>query len=457
LAHTDELCAGVAARDGGLEHLLFAVTYCTIRVVGDGRAAAELPATTLIQTTAHAVWGEGERRPPAGALMAAAANSPGALWIAAHWIPAADRTLLRDIILGCLASRRYHLQLKGMALADDLASVFDDNGRRTVADAIRANPAGGGPGGEIFAVEALASLGELSPHETAFDEAVAEIGAVLAAPQHPGTPAAAYRIISMTLEHDRVSGPYEQALLDLSDTDRHRLDALALLGTGPDSLYVDYLVRRFEKLTDPLVRVAMSRVVETSDPKQWYMADRGMSAVVEALALLAADGAAPPDPDPLIGGSRDPAWRACLAVIHGAVADHAKAPVDAAALEAAWAALSGEHRDVLASLIASLASVEASRWPEDTGVHAHRLVVDSMPDAAVDTLIWALEHPQQQRHLGPRGESSIGSVIDALGRRGGPAAAGVLRRFADDSAYAEAAASAVREIETRDDGPLQPD
>lgn len=67
----------------------------------------------------------------------------------------------------------------------------------------------------------------------------------------------------------------------------------------------------------------------------------------------------------------------------------------------------------------------------------------------MDALVWSLEHPDRIRSLCRYDRGVRDYVIDLLGRLGDLRAGDVLRRFVDDPDVGEAAAAAVRAIETR--------
>lgn len=221
---------------------------------------------------------------------------------------------------------------------------------------------------------------------------------------------------------------------------------MALVGSDTDWIATSWIIAEFDDLSDPLTRAAVVRYVGRTDPSDWFSPQLGMEGLVGALRLLAAEGA--PLPDPIDNGSTDPAWRACMTVIMGALADAGGWPVHRQSVDEAWAAMTGRHRDVLASLLLNLSHVDV-RPSRQEGAVVHELVVAALPPNATDALIWIVEHPDDIRSL-PRFDHGVRDhVIRLLGLLGDRRAADALRRLADDPEVGEAAAAAVRAIENR--------
>ncbi|MGH2744993.1 MAG: HEAT repeat domain-containing protein, partial [Thermoleophilaceae bacterium] len=207
-----------------------------------------------------------------------------------------------------------------------------------------------------------------------------------------------------------------------------------------------WIVGELDDLSDPVTRAAVVRYVGRTDPADWFSPQSGMEGLVGALRLLAAEGA--PLPDPIDNGSTDPAWRACMTVILGALADAGGSPVHRQSVDAAWTALTGSHRDVLASLLVNVRHAD-SRPSRQERVNVHELLVAALPPSAIDALVWSVEHPDDIRSL-PRYDHGVRAhVIGLLGRIGERRASDALRRLADDPDVGEVAAAAVRAIENR--------
>jgi hypothetical protein len=440
---TDELCAATlsdsASGTGALAEQVFAVTYVV-------RGADALPASVLVgaATSPSSLFD----RDPTRAAQAAAAllhesdGAPGVLYVAAHLVhhPYAP-PLVVDVIVKCLASPRYHLRLEGLRLAEDSRYGLDAAARRTVADAVR----------ELTTdhlllnssiVEVLSAYGELEPNRN-LDDVNAEIDMVLSAPRDELNRKRAYGIVSAQFETEAL-GPYGEAINKLPADKRQRLLAMALLGSV-DGISTEWIVKQFDDLSDSFTRDAVIQFAASSDPTSWLGAQWGMSATVTSLALLAADGA--PLPDPIEGGSVDPAWRASMAVITGALADAHGWEADRQAVQAAWEALLGEHRDALASMLMHVGSVRA--LGPNSYADVHEQVLAAMPAGGVDALVWSLEHLDQTRSLCRWDHDLARHVISVLGQLGDRRAGDALRRFVDDAGVGEAAAAAVRAIEQR--------
>jgi hypothetical protein len=231
---------------------------------------------------------------------------------------------------------------------------------------------------------------------------------------------------------------------ELSAADRERLLALALTGSDAGSFYADWILSEFDDLDDPTTRAAVQDYVSRADPSNWYAPQSAMQGVVIALSLIAK--ADLPLPAPVNGGSADPAWRASMTVIMGALAERSGLPIDRREVEGAWAVLVGEHRDFLAGLLTILRSLHRLH-AEDHQVF--ELVLGAMPAAGVDALVWSVEHPDQVRSVSRVDLGLRNNLTDLLGRLGDGRAAEALRRFTDDPEIGEAAANAVRAIEAR--------
>jgi hypothetical protein len=347
------------------------------------------------------------------------------------------------VIVKSIESGLYHPRLLGLQLAEYSAGGLDASGRQTVIDAINALPTDN-LAISTSVVEALSALGELTPARD-LDDIAGEIAAVLAAPQDRQACKMAYGIVASQFETEAI-GPYYEAVRDLPDADRERLLAMALVGGDTGGIATAWIVGELEDLADPVTRAAVVRYVGRTDPSDWFSPQLGMEGLVGALWLLAAEGA--PLPDPIDNGSTDPAWRACMTVIMGALADAGGCPVHRQSVDEAWAALTGRHRDVLASLLLNLRHVDIGpSRQERVAVHEH--VVAALPANAIDALVWTVEHPDDVRSL-PRYDHGVRAhVIRVLGRLGDRRAAEALRRLADDPEVGKAAAAAVRAIENR--------
>jgi hypothetical protein len=446
LDHTDALCARTLAdgeaRAPGLADQLFANTYVLL-----GRDA--LPGSVLAHAATEPLLSggaDGARAAEAAVDLLCRQRDPGlgVLYVAGHLLRFTGPTpLMADVIVKCLESDRYHLRLLGLQLAEESARCgFDAASRRTVIDAIDSVPTNN-LAISSSVVEALSAFGELTPVRTR-DDIAGEIAAVLSMPDDPLARKMAYGIVAGQFEND-VIGPYYEAVCDLCEADRERLLAMALDGYDADGIAIGWILHELDDLSDPVTRAAVVRYVARTDPSSWFSAQSGMEGIVRALALLSAEGV--PLPEPVDGGSSDPAWRASMTVIMGAVADAEGRPVDPQAVNAAWAMLVGKHRDVLASLLMNLRHMHGlhSKAPEEV----HERVLAAMPRSGVDVLVWGLEHLHHVRSLCRYDHRRDSYVIDLLGRLGDRRAADVLRRFADDPDVGEAAAAAIRSIEAR--------
>lgn len=442
LDHTDALCARrlkeAEPTSSVLADRMFAATYAL-----GGRHA--LPATTLVRGATHEAMLNRAIRPGAVAvelLQRQEDRGLGTLYVAAEFLrPPGAPPIVADVIVRCLKARRYHLLLLGLQLAELSAHSLNESARERVLEAVRALP-----NDNIMLnssiIEALSALGDLTP-ERDVDDITAEIHAVLRMQDDPLGARMAYGIVTSQFETDAI-GPYYEAVHALSDRDRERLLAIALGGDDVGWLTIGWILGEIEDLADPYTRAAVINYVARANPSNWLSAQWGMQAVVRALRLLVDAGV--PLPDAVDGGSTDPAWRASLTVIMGTLASVGDEPNDLQAQDAPWVALLDEHRDVLASLLLNLRQM---RNLSDDAEDVHELVLAAMPAAGMDVLIWSLEHPDRTRSLCQHDHGVRDYVIDLLGRIGDRRAADVLRRFVDEPGLGEAAAAAVRAIETR--------
>lgn len=440
LAHTDRLCdrafdeADVRIR--ALLDQIFAAAYA----IGPGG----LPASTVVRSAVERPLVSNEDTPEASPVGLALLkgqdeHGPGALYIAAHLLrPDEAPAAAAEVIAECLSSDRYHLCLVGLALAERSAHHLDDQGRQDVLEAINSLPTDN-LGLNTSIIDALSALGEITPART-LDEIQAEIADVLAMEDASLRARMAYWIVASQFETEAL-GPYYEAVCELSDADRERLLVLAL-ESNDSGTWVDWILGEFKDLSSPDVRRAVTAFVAGADPERWLGQQEGMAAVIAALRLLAAGGA--PLPGPAEGGSTDPAWRAALTIIMGALNDVTGIASDAQAVDDAWATLLGEHPDAFASFLSNLRD---ARVIDDPGVYER--ILSSVPTGGVEVLIWSLEHPDQIRPLCSWDHDLPACIVEWLGQIGNRRAAEVLRRFTTESGIGEAAAAAVREIEAR--------
>jgi len=440
LAHTDELCA--AAHDDahgsipGLANQIFATTYVL-------RGPSGLPTQTVMNAATDRSRITESSRVPAVAAALLRQDSDlglGALYLAAELLHTFDAPpdQLAEVIVRCLASGRYHLHLVGLSLAHDYPGLFDEDQRARVLRAVQSLPADNLMlNGSI--VEALSALGGIEPARR-LDEITEEIRAVLDMADDPIALRMARGIVSSQFEADAI-GPYYAAVTTLDDYDREQLLAMALRG-GETGLYDDWIIAQFKDLSNPIVRAAVTHHIAQADPSEWMMTSDSMRGIIAALRLLAAD--AKPLPDPADGGSRDPAWRAGLTAVLDAVREREPTPSERHAGQAAWASLTGDHRETLAGFLASL---HDAHWLDDTPTYD--LVLSAMPPAGIEALTWSLEHPDRCRIVFGHVWDMRRRIIDVLAQRGDRRAAQTLRRFTHEPDIGEAAAAAVRAIETR--------
>ena len=441
LAHTDRRCdvafdeADVRIR--ALLDQIFAAAYA----IGPGG----LPASTLVRAAVERPLVSNADTPEASRVALALLKGqdepgPGALYIAAHLLrPDEAPAAAAEVIVECLASDRYHLCLAGLALAERSARNLDDQGHRDVVEAINSLPTDN-LGLNTSIIDALSALGEITPART-LDEVQAEIADVLVMEDVSMRARMAYGIVSTQFETDAL-GPYYEAVCELSPADRERLLILALNGNDSGT-WVDWILGEFKDLSSPDVRRAVAAFLATADPERWLGQQEGMAAVIAALRLLAAEGA--PMPEPAESGCTDPAWRAALTIIMGALNDIAGRAIDTPAVKAAWAALLGEHRDVFASFLSNLHGARVI----DCEAGVYEQVLSAVPAEGIEVLIWSLEHIDQTRPLCRWDHDLPARIVEWLGQIGDRRAAEVLRRFTNEAGIGEAAAAAVRQIEAR--------
>ena len=343
------------------------------------------------------------------------------------------------MIARCFAANRYHLLLVGLGIAHDCAWQFNDDQRARVLAAVESLPTNNIMLNGMI-VEALSALDGIEPART-LDDITSEIHTVvLANPEDPTAMKMARGMISSQFETDAI-GPYYEAVTALDDEDRELLLAMALRG-GETGMYDDWILSQFKDLSSPIVRSAVADHVARANPDQWIMPSDSMRGIIVALRLLAADGQ--PIPEPAHGGSNDPAWRVGLTVILNTLRGCEPTPIERRAADAAWAALSGEHRDTLAGFLSSL---HDARWLDD--LPAHDLVLADMPDAGVEVLTWSLEHPDRLRTAFGYTWETRKHIVNLLADRGDRRAAQALRRFTQEPDIGQAATAAVRAIEAR--------
>ena len=138
-------------------------------------------------------------------------------------------------------------------------------------------------------------------------------------------------------------------------------------------------------------------------------------------------------------GERDPAWQSAMELMSAAAGE------DDEVLADAWEKFAVEHSGAVASFVGKLSSV---RRMNEGGALFQRLG-GAMPQAAVDALVDALEHPARVHSIGGRDFDLRRDVVAKLAEIGDQRAAKALRRFADDPEIGREATEAVRAIEAR--------
>jgi hypothetical protein len=357
----------------------------------------------------------------------------GAIWLAAHLMHDPRVPIRADIVIRCLQAGPYHMRLFGLTVAEDRGRRFTAAARRCVIDAVEALPTNNIMLNSSIS-EALSSLGALEPIKTA-EDIEAEIEAVLAMQGNPTADQMAYGIVSTQFEADLL-GPYYQVISDLPADDRIQLLAMGLNGSEHSFLTDDWILDEIEDLSAPQARDAVVAWVARADPKDWMSSQHGMSATVTSLTLLAAAGLSVPASS---NGERAPEWEAALALMMIAGSS------DAEETSEGWRQFAAEHPRSLASLVINLHSID--RWNRDRSL-LDRLEA-AIPAEVVPALVNVLEHPEQATSIVRWDHDLRRDVVRALGRLGNRAAAGVLRRFADDPNIGESVADAVRAIEGR--------
>jgi hypothetical protein len=438
LTHTDDLCAAALknaqANISGLADQLFAATY-VLHGPGGVPAQKVMNAATnrsgfMRSSQTHGV--------AAGLLRHHPDMGPGALYLTAELLrsSAVSTDELVEVIVRCLAAERYHLRLAGLSLTHDLGGRFNTHQRARVLDAVESLPTDNLMLNGMI-VEALSALGSIEPARS-FDEITDEIRTVLGMAGDPIALRMARGIISSQFETDAI-GPYYEAVSALDDDDRERLLAMALRG-GETGLYDDWIIGQFKDLSNPIVRAAVIDHIARADPSE--MPSESMSGIIAALRLLAKNGQTLPEPARASGS--DPAWRAGLTVILDAVRERETTPDERRVAQAAWVALTGDHRDALAGLLASLHN---ARWFDESD--AHDRVLAAMPPDGVEALTWSLQHPDRLCEAFGRTWDMRRHIVRVLTERGDRRTAQALRAFTQDPDIGEAAAAAVRAIETR--------
>jgi|GEM_PF-6803347 len=443
LDSTDTLCARLLEEahpaSSAFADLMFAATYAL-----GGRNT--LPATTLVRSAAEEAMFNCDRPETAEVALELMRGQDkdalGRLYVAAEFIHGATSSpILAEVIVRCLEACRYHLCLLGLQLAHDRGRSLDDRERRRVLDMVHALPTDNLAISSSI-VETLSALGDLTPART-IDDIAEKIQVVLGMRDDPMGQKMAYGIISNQFETDAI-GPYYEAVVTLSDSDRQRLLAMALDGGETDSMSMGWILGEIKDLANPFTRSAVERYVARADPSNWFSAQEGMDGIVRALRLLAADDI--PLPNPVDNGAADPAWRASLALIMSSLggADNPQP------IEEAWATLVDRHPNVVASLLLNLRrmwGLHATGLEKSEDVHDRLLAM--MPAAGLSVLIWSLEHSDRVRSLCRYDHGSREYLVGVLGQIGDRRASETLRRLIDDPTVGEAAAVAVRAIETR--------
>lgn len=436
LRHTDELCAKAAeGADPKLANAwtghVFAATYVLAPSGGP-------PAMPLVQAaTNHFRLG---RDDPDRVLVVVdrllpgdEEPGPGALWVAAHLLRFSDLPLRVDVITRCVGHAAYHLRLIGLQLAEDRSWRLTDDERKAVVDEIEALSTG-----NIMLnsarLEALGALGGVQPANTEEDIA-AEIKATLSMRGDPIGDKLAYGIISNQFESEIV-GPYYEVVSTLPSERRLQLLAMALNGCEYGWTTDTFILDEIKDLAVPEVRDAVSRYIARFNPDECMSPQEAMHATMRAITLLTRAGL--PVPESSVG-ERDPAWQSAMELMSAAASE------DDEVLADAWERFAVEHSDAVASFVGKLKGV---RRMSEGGVLLERLE-GAMPQAAVDALVDAFEHPARVHSIGGRDFDLRRDIVAKLNEIGDQRAAEALRRFADDPEIGREATEAVRAIEAR--------
>ncbi len=442
LDQTDALCARLQAEahpaPSAFADRMFATTYA----LGGHRA---LPATTVVRAATDEAMFHRSHRPElstvAVELLGPGDVGLGRLFVAAEFLRrTGESATLAGVIVRCLEAQRYHLLLLGLELAEGCGRLLNEPARQRVLAAVHAVPTDNLMI-STSVVETLSALGDLTPVKDV-EDITAEIRAVLGMQDDPIGRRMAYGIVAGQFETEAI-GPYYEAVHAMPERDRRQLLAMALDGGDIDGLSMGWILGEIEDVVDPFTRSAVERYIARTDPSTWISSQWGMQGVVRALQLLTAEKI--PLPDPVAGGSTDPAWRASLSIIAAALAgaDEQKS------LDAACAVLLDQHVDVVASLLLNLWQADQRSGLFGEAANLHDRVLLAMSGTGMDALLWSLEHPDQVRSLCRYDRDVSGYVIEVLGEIGDRRAADVLRRFVDDPAVGQAAVAAVRAIEAR--------
>lgn len=437
---TDALCNRTLAESAStiatLPDRVFAATYA---LSGDDTLAA----TTVVNAAIHeAMFSRvrGNQRPAHAARLLNGVDGLGSgrLYLVAHLLRRQSNVdpPLVDVILRCLKSDLYHVQLLGLEMSEDLARLLKGTDRQRIVDAVAAMPTNF-LGTSSGVAEALSALGALDPAHD-LDDLTERIHEILTRPEDQIHRQLAYSAVACQFESD-VVGPYYEAIGLLSDRDRHSLCVMALHGGETDGIAMGWLLEQFDEVSDPETRSALLAYVARADPKKWISVQRGMASFVRSVHLLTAAGIELPEP---ISDSIEPAWQASVALIRSAmVAGDGKA-----AMNDAWGTLLATHPNAIASLLFNLWSARAlERRPSEV----HDRILTVMPDSGLEALAMAVERPGSLQSL-VRWERGVREhAVELLARVGDRSVTGVLRRHADDPVVGRAAAAAVRSIEAR--------
>jgi len=433
---TDEICArAVEEVDPRLANSwaseVFAATYV---LVPSGRP----PATPLAQAaTNHFRLGRDDpdrvqavidRLLPEDSL-----PGRGALWIAAHLLRFSDLPLRVDVITRCVGDTAYHLRLMGLQLAEEQSWRLIDEEREAIADEIEALSTNNLMLNSLR-LEVLGALGRVQPANTEEDIA-AEIEATLSMKGDPLADKRAYGIISSQFESE-IIGPYYEVVSTLPPEHRLQLLAMALDGCEYGWTTDTFILDEIKDLTVPEVRDAVSRYVARFSPDECMSPQEATHATMRAITLLTRAGL--PVPESSVG-ERDPAWQSAMELMGAAAGE------DNEVLAHAWERFAVEYPDAVASFVGKLKGV---RRMNEGGALLRRLE-GAMPQAAVDALVDALEHPERIHSIGGRDFDLRRDIVAKLAEIGERRAAEALRRFADDPEIGREATEAVRAIEAR--------
>jgi hypothetical protein len=438
---TESVCAAWE-KEYGRPGRTFAATYAAH---GNGN---HMPVTPLVRAVEYPATRNASADTAAALLSGANPPGPGRLYVACNLLRRAPHTpealpLIVPLVAASLAERAYHLRLVALQVAQFWGRQLGDDQRDLLTSLVE-----GALSENMWlnsaVAETLSALGSIDSGRDV-EQVLDELRDALSRPDDPIAWRQAKGAVSSIFEPADLVGPYDEAIIErLEPAERQRLFALALREFDSDDIAVTWLLGQLDDLDMPELHGAVLEFAKRIDPATWHSPQMGMESTVLTVSLLARAGV--PRPRSVSSGREGEAWDAFLDLIESVATDR-----PAYEVEGRRRHLLSEHQSFVCDLLFQLNHATFRLTEDDVMGRLEDGIADAFGDDLQASLVWGLEHLDRLtsvvRFNQPR--ERMRYLITRLGKCGDSSAARVLRRFADDPYVGEAAANAVRQIESR--------